>query len=155
MLPNLVWANVAVVNVRGACVRCWRKELLVTPVAGAGLAARFPFFNVGLDDDVGGDPCGEVLGLKLSPFMLELTASIGRKHWASGLKVLVTSWSVDESSVRSLFSEYKIWKWNAVLIVDLELLKSMLFYLHSTLFTYTIRYFTGIYPHCQFRWKIL
>lgn len=36
--------------------------------------------NDGLGADVGGEPCGDAFGLKLSPERLLLTASIGRKH---------------------------------------------------------------------------
>lgn len=53
---------------------------LMKLVAAAGLAA-----------DVGGELCGVILGLSDSPLIDVLTASIGRKHCASGLNVLVTS----------------------------------------------------------------
>ena len=49
---------------------------------------------------------GEVdFGLRLSPLRETPTASIGRKHWASGLKVLVTSRSARVSSWLSELSE--------------------------------------------------
>lgn len=102
MLPNLVWAKVAVVNVNGAWDR-GRNEL-----AGAGLVVTVAL-NVGLGADVGGEPCGDVFGLKLKLLRFVLTASIGRKHWASGLNVFVTSRSADESSWWSFDSEYKIY----------------------------------------------
>lgn len=81
----------AVVNVSGAWDR-GKKEL-----ADAGLVASVAL-NDGLGADVGGEPCGDVFGLKLKPLKLLLTASIGRKHCASGLNVFVTSRSADKSS---------------------------------------------------------
>lgn len=141
VLPNFVWANVAVVNVRGAWDLCKNAppadgaglvglpplpvlpvlpvllpELLLptgtlTVVLKVGLTftltAITPFLmKVGLDSDVGDAVHGgEPFGLKLRPFMLELTASIGWKHCASGLKVFVTSRSFEESSWCSLVSE--------------------------------------------------
>ena len=46
----------------------------------------------------------DLLGDKLRPPSVEPTASIGLKHWASGLKVLVTSRSAEESSCGSASS---------------------------------------------------
>ena len=102
MLPNFVWANVAVVKVSGA----W--DLGKNELAGAGLVVTVDL-NVGLGADVGGEPCGDVFGLKLSALKLLLTASIGLKHCASGLKVFVTSRSAEESSWWSFDSEYRIY----------------------------------------------
>lgn len=98
----------AVVKVSGAWVR-GRNEW--APVPGAGLVVRAPFLNVGLPVDASGDPLGDVFGLILSVPKLELTASIGRKHCASGLNVFVTSRSAEEeSSWCSLDSEKRIYK---------------------------------------------
>lgn len=98
MLPNFVCANVAVVNVSVA----W--DLGKNDAAGAGLVV-IVVLNDGLGADVGGEPCGDAFGLKLSPERLLLTASIGRKHWASGLNVFVTSRSAEQSSWWSFDSE--------------------------------------------------
>lgn len=51
-----------------------------------------------LDAEVGGEFCGEFLGLNDSAPSDVFTASIGRKHCASGLNVLVTSRSADDVS---------------------------------------------------------
>lgn len=101
VLPNFVCAKVAVVNVSVA----W--DLGKNDVAGAGLVV-IVVLNDGLGADVGGEPCGDAFGLKLSPERLLLTASIGRKHWASGLNVFVTSRSAEQSSWWSFDSEYRI-----------------------------------------------
>lgn len=91
-------------------------------VAGAGLVAASNCLLLGklapttkllaaavavgeLFDAVDGDPLGDVIGLRQSWLRLLLTASIGRKHCASGLNVLVTSRSAHVSSWRSLDSE--------------------------------------------------
>lgn len=103
VLPNFVCANVAVVNV----IDAW--DLGKNEFVGAGLVVMPLFLNVGLGADVGGEPWGEVFGLKQSPFKLELTVSIGRKHCASGLNVFVTSLSADESSWWLFDSENKIY----------------------------------------------
>lgn len=60
--------------------------------------------------DVGGEFCGDVFGLNDNALNDELTASIGRKHCASGLNVFVTSRSADEvsSEWRSCDSDIKI-----------------------------------------------
>lgn len=51
--------------------------------------------DAGEGADVGGELCGDDFGLKDNTLMDELTDSIGRKHWASGLNVFVTSRSAD------------------------------------------------------------
>lgn len=63
-----------------------------------------------LDADVGGEFCGEFFGLNDSAPSDVLMASIGRKHCASGLNVLVTSRSADDvsSEWRSCDSEKRI-----------------------------------------------
>lgn len=65
-----------------------------------------------LDADVGGEFCGEFFGLKDKAPSDVLTASIGRKHCASGLNVLVTSRSADDvsSECRSCDSEKRIYR---------------------------------------------
>lgn len=87
----------AVVNVNGACERCKNEPPLSTAVAaGFGLPLYVGEFD---DADRGDEPAmGDVLGLKLKLFMLVFTTSMGRKHWASGLKVLLTSPSAEELS---------------------------------------------------------
>lgn len=116
MLPNFVWANVAVVNVSGACVRFKNVEATLV------LAVPFvPFFGkllpfvaladeAGDDADVDGELCGDDFGLNDNALIDELTASIGRKHCASGLNVFVTSRSADDvsSAWRSFDSEKRI-----------------------------------------------
>lgn len=64
----------------------------------------------GLGAEVGGEFCGDVFGLNDNALIDELTASIGRKHCASGLNVFVTSRSADDvsSEWRSCDSEIKI-----------------------------------------------
>lgn len=64
----------------------------------------------GLGAEVGGEFCGDVFGLNDSALNDELTASIGRKHCASGLNVFVTSRSADDvsSEWRSCDSDIKI-----------------------------------------------
>lgn len=79
-------------------------------VAGAVLEAfeTEPFgllllLYIGLVDDIGDESLGEPFGLNVSPFKDELNISIGRKHCASGLKVVVTSRSALLSSGESCF----------------------------------------------------
>lgn len=116
VLPNLVWAKVAVVNVSGA-VDLGMK-------VGTGLGELLNGVGVGDDRaeavDVeepawlfkvlgrAEDNCwllnGEVdlfVGMRESPPRLVPTVSIGRKHCASGLNVLVTSLSAELSSCTS------------------------------------------------------
>lgn len=50
----------------------------------------------------------DCFGLNDKPFSELLTASIGWKHWASGLNVLVTSRSAFSSERKSLISENRI-----------------------------------------------
>ena len=61
------------------------------------------FLYIGLVDDIGDESFGEPFGLKVIPFKDELNISIGRKHCASGLKVVVTSRSALLSSGESCF----------------------------------------------------
>lgn len=73
------------------------------------LALGLLFLYMGLVDDVGDESLGELFGLNVKPLKPELIISIGRKHWASGLKVEVTSRSALLSSGEScLVSEYRI-----------------------------------------------
>lgn len=79
---------------------------MLLPLAPEGLL----FLYMGLVDEVGDESLGELFGLKVNPFKDELIISIGRKHWASGLKVEVTSRSALLSSGESCFcSEYRIY----------------------------------------------
>lgn len=174
VLPNLVWAKVAVVNVSGA----W--DLGKNELAGAGLVVSVAL-KVGLGADVGGEPCGEVFGLRLSALRFVLTASIGRKHCASGLNVFVTSRSADESSWWSFDSEYRICKTLQASVkhyhdfnqnAAIKLLKitglvlKTLFsnfdfntnfwnYLHCSFFADSVRHLTGIHPNGQLSGEIL
>lgn len=104
VLPNLVWANVAVVNVRGAAER-GRKG------GGGGAGLGEPLKGVGVGEDCAEDDGGrhpregraaangdEHLGASPSAPKFDATASMGRKHCASGLKVLVTSLSAEHVS---------------------------------------------------------
>lgn len=112
----MVCANVAVVKVSGAwdlgrngvvagaglvaannCLLLVRLAPMAAPLAAA--------VAVGDITAVDGDPFGVVFGLRQSWLRLLLTASIGRKHCASGLNVFVTSRSAQVSSCRSLDSE--------------------------------------------------
>lgn len=103
VLPNFVCAKVAVVKRTGSC---WRpRNVDVLPLAPGLL-----FLYMGLADDVGDESLGEPFGLNVKPFSDELMISMGRKHWASGLKVEVTSRSALLSSGEScLVSEYRIY----------------------------------------------
>jgi hypothetical protein len=58
---------------------------------------------MGLVDEIGDESLGEPFGLNVKPFNDELRISIGRKHCASGLKVVVTSRSALLSSGESCF----------------------------------------------------
>lgn len=89
MLPNLVWAKLAVVNVNGACERDKNEFTLTLPLALFAFVENpgepFTFFMyvpelAGLGADVGGEFCGDVFGLNDNATIDELTASIGRKH---------------------------------------------------------------------------
>lgn len=71
----------------------------ITPPFGLLLT----FLYMGLVDDIGDESFGEPFGLKVIPFNDELNISIGRKHCASGLKVVVTSRSALLSSGESCF----------------------------------------------------
>lgn len=90
-------------NVSGACER-GRNELLtpLLPVFDVEPGEPFDFIKLpefaGLGADVGGEFCGEVFGLNDNALSEELTASIGRKHCASGLNVFVTSRSAEDVS---------------------------------------------------------
>lgn len=114
VLPNFVWAKVAVVNVNGACDRVKNElptdvlpplplELAVETVALPGellgFFVKLPELELataaGDGADVGGELCGDDFGLKDNTLIDELTASIGRKHCASGLNVFVTSRSAE------------------------------------------------------------
>lgn len=109
----MVCAKVAVVKVRGAVVRGMK--------AGTGLGEPLNELVIGVGDGADEEPdpwplCwlfeepllavllselgnGDVdFGLRLSPPRDVPTASMGLKHWASGLKVLVTSRSAELSS---------------------------------------------------------
>lgn len=120
VLPNLVCAKVAVVKVSGAVVRGMK--------AGTGLGEPLNELVMGVGEGADEEPdpwplCwllddpllallpnelgnGDVdLGLRLSPPSDVPTASIGLKHWASGLNVLVTSRSAELSSCGSPVSE--------------------------------------------------
>jgi len=105
VLPNFVCANVAVVNRTGSCVRPRNvadvvvDDDVVPPLLPDGLL----FLYIGLIDDVGDESFGEPFGLNVKPFKDELNISIGRKHWASGLNVDVTSRSALLSSGESCF----------------------------------------------------
>lgn len=97
VLPNFVCANVAVVNRTGSC---WRpRNVVFVPLIPDGLL----FLYIGLIDDVGDESFGEPFGLNVKPFNDEFNISIGRKHWASGLNVVVTSRSALLSSGESCF----------------------------------------------------
>lgn len=105
MLPNFVCAKVAVVKRTGSCCRPWRNVAAVLLVPDGLLFLLY----IGLEEDVGDESLGELLGLSVNPFNDELMISIGRKHCASGLKVVVTSRSALLSSGESCFcSEYRI-----------------------------------------------
>lgn len=104
VLPNFVCAKVAVVKSTGSCCRPRNVDAVVplplpVPLVPDGLL----FLYIGLDDDVGDESFGELFGLKVSPFNVELMISIGRKHCASGLNVVVTSRSALLSSGESCF----------------------------------------------------
>lgn len=90
VLPNLVCAKVAVVKVRGCDGRGRKGAGLGGVLGGAGEAeaegAALPKGEAGFWGD------SERAAIPL------LTASIGRKHCASGLKVLFTSRSAELSS---------------------------------------------------------
>lgn len=132
VLPNFVWAKVAVVKVSGVVVRGMKagtgdgeplKELLRV---GEGADEGDDKWLMALGRGwapfcwAGGICCGScaptgllwglaangvmLLGDRLRLFMLELTDSMGRKHCASGLKVLVTSRSAEFSSWGSALS---------------------------------------------------
>lgn len=96
VLPNFVCAKVAVVKSTGSCCRPRNVAELLAP---DGLL----FLYIGLVDDVGEESLGELFGLNVKPFKDELRISMGRKHWASGLKVVVTSRSALLSSGESCF----------------------------------------------------
>lgn len=96
VLPNFVCAKVAVVNSTGSCCRPRNVAVLLAP---DGLL----FLYIGLVDDVGEESLGELFGLSVKPHKDELRISIGRKHCASGLKVVVTSRSALLSSGESCF----------------------------------------------------
>lgn len=90
VLPNLVWAKLAVVNINGACERDKNEFTLTLPlvllvfVENPGEPFTFLFMYVaelaGLGAEVGGEFCGDVLGLNDNAAIVELTTSIGRKH---------------------------------------------------------------------------
>lgn len=116
VLPNFVCANVAVVKRTGSwCCRARNVED-EAPVAfpddefecgtgpdGLVLDKDSELLYIGLADDVGDASFGDPLGLNVSPFKDEPMISIGRKHCASGLKVVVTSRSALLSSAESCF----------------------------------------------------
>jgi hypothetical protein len=58
---------------------------------------------MGLVEEVGDESLGELLGLSVNAFNVELMISMGRKHCASGLNVVVTSRSALLSSGESCF----------------------------------------------------
>lgn len=95
--PNLVCAKVAVVKVSGAAV--FGKNAVM------GDASRVLKGGVGELEEYGDDD----FGLMETLLKEELRLSMGLKHCASGLKVLVTSLSKLSSWVAdSAASEYKI-----------------------------------------------
>lgn len=114
VLPNLVAAKEPAVNKTGS--RRPRNVELLLPLLGLVvvvlLVLLLLFLYKGLVEEIDAVSLGEPLGLlKLSAFIDELIISIGRKHWASGLKVVVTSRSAAQlsSDVSVCFcSEYKI-----------------------------------------------
>lgn len=109
-------------------------------------------FNMGLVDEVGDRSLGELLGLNESPLNDELIISIGRKHWASGLNVEVTSRSALLSSNDScLCSEYKIWmrKHNLKQVAEGN---QKLFYLNGAFFANTIRNLAWVNPNRKLGW---
>lgn len=116
VLPNFVCANVAVVKRTGSWCCRGRNVEDVPPVPfpddefecwtgpdGLVLDNDSELLYIGLADDVGDASFGDPLGLNVSPFKDEPMISIGRKHCASGLKVVVTSRSALLSSAESCF----------------------------------------------------
>lgn len=110
MLPNFVCANVAVVNRTGSRLP---RNVAFFPVDGLVLVVLLLFLYCGLVEEIDAVSLGEPFGLLKVKALIELLIiSMGRKHCASGLKVVVTSLSAAAqlSSIISLCfcSEYKI-----------------------------------------------
>ena len=106
VLPNFVCAKVAVVKSTGSCCRPRNVAVAVAdpllPLLALPDGLLFlPY--MGLVDEVGDESLGELLGLSVKPFSDELMISMGRKHCASGLNVVVTSRSALLSSGESCF----------------------------------------------------
>lgn len=132
VLPNLVWAKVAVVNVNGVVVLGMNEGTgdgdplneLGRDVGDGADGGEFKWFKLlpgaavwgGWDADVGTEdgwvaPENGVIdfGERLRLLKLQPTDSMGLKHWASGLKVLVTSRSAEFSSWGSPLSLKRTW----------------------------------------------